>query len=156
MKIFRLLTLSENTNSFGLRSAILVTQNGEVWKVLSSEPNCPKPDIGYKVHGYEFGSHGWECAEPLPDPPPREKKAILEQVWPDAEPEEPTPVRSLGPLNQKAARVREFAIDLMADLEADQHYDGLSDLAQGCLFAHARTIVHQLSSVVRMIEKNRY
>ena len=122
MKTFRLLVLSNNTNSFGLRQAIMVTQEGEAWKIHSNDLNIPKKGRDYQVADYEFGRFGWECCEPMPDKPPLE---VIRQAWPDAV--EPAQAQqSVEPLIGKIAELRESTIDLMADLEADQHYDGLS------------------------------
>lgn len=154
MKTFRLYALSKNRNNFGLRRAIMVAQEGEAWKVLTDDVNCPVKEWTYEVEGYNFAAHGWECAEPLPDPPPEVKRQMLEETWSDAPEEEPILKQPIGSLIQKATHVREFAVTLMADLEADQHYDGLTGAVQKCLFAHVRTNVRQLSSVIAMLEKH--
>jgi len=49
MKVFRLVDISRNRNSFGLWGCILVAQDGEAWEVGSNDVNCPQRGKDYPV-----------------------------------------------------------------------------------------------------------
>lgn len=92
MKAFRLVTVSHNRNSFGLRGCILVAEDGEAWEVGTNDMNCPQvardylvpqPTSAYFAHpestrdfadqdavtAGQWSRQGWEIPRRLPDCP---------------------------------------------------------------------------------------
>jgi hypothetical protein len=86
VKTFRVLELSRNHNSFGLRGVILVAQDGEAWEIGTSDVNCPQrgrsygvivPDSSHRDRTPHFGAFGWELPRRLPNAPPE----IVAEAW---------------------------------------------------------------------------
>jgi hypothetical protein len=81
-KAFKVASVSDNTNSFGLTGMILVTRDGEAWEVGASSLYVKKkgdvvqvPIVGKA--GLNFASLGFEIPHKLPDAPP----GVVEEVW---------------------------------------------------------------------------
>jgi hypothetical protein len=84
---YKVAAISGNTNSFGLRSVILVSPECHVWQVLSNALSLPKLGAEFVLNlpsakflkakgmtpdGYTgscWSGKGWECPEQLPDCP---------------------------------------------------------------------------------------
>ena len=75
-KLFKVASVSSNTNSFGLYGMILIAQNGEAWEVGANYLNVKKK--GDIVHGDNWASYGFEIPRQLkPDAP----KEVVKEVW---------------------------------------------------------------------------
>ena len=100
MKVFKLLCISRNRNSFGLRGCILVAKDGECWEVASNDLNCPQvgreypvpqPTAAYWAHAEATRTYkdqdgltartwsglGWELPRRLPQAPAK----VIEQAF---------------------------------------------------------------------------
>lgn len=81
-KAFKVASVSDNTNSFGLRGMILIAADGEAYEVGASSLYVKtKGDV---VHvpvvgkaGRNFGTLGLEIPRRLPDAP----AGVIEEVW---------------------------------------------------------------------------
>jgi len=80
-KEFKVASVSENRNSFGLRGMILVARDGEAWQVAANNLNEKKkgeilkvPSFGGKV---DFSYLEFEIPERVVDAPP----GVVEEVW---------------------------------------------------------------------------
>ena len=87
MKTFKLLTISRNRNSFGLRGAILVAQDGEAWEIACGDLHFPQVGDSYPVPtcsvellaklgkvpddqtAASWSARGWELPRRLPKAP---------------------------------------------------------------------------------------
>lgn len=88
---FKVAAISDNRNGFGLRSMIVIAENGETWKVLASSVH-EKP-VGYiiDVHCLDvhpngepvWARHHFECPEKLPNAPAK----VIAEVWNETVPE---------------------------------------------------------------------
>ncbi len=58
-KTFRVASVSENTNSFGLTSMILMAKNGEAWTVGANHLNVKKKGTDISVNCCESGHPNW-------------------------------------------------------------------------------------------------
>lgn len=83
MKEFTVIAVSANTNSFGLKSIIILAADGEAWQLLQSAyGTTPLPERGdvlsFKLASVrpQFGST-YECPAPLPPTPAAKAKKIL-------------------------------------------------------------------------------
>lgn len=81
IKEFKVVSLSKNLNSFGLRGMILMAQDGEAWQVAANDLNVKKhgeivrvPSFGGSV---SFSHLGYEIPERLTDAPPN----VVKEVW---------------------------------------------------------------------------
>lgn len=81
-KAFKVASVSNDTNSFGLTGIILMAADGEAWEVGASYLHSQKK--GDVIHvsctgktGRNFASLGFEIPRRLPDAPP----GVIEEVW---------------------------------------------------------------------------
>jgi hypothetical protein len=81
-KAFKVASVSENTNSFGLTGMILIAGDGEAYEVGASSLYVKKkgdvvqvPVVGKT--GRNFASLGFEIPRRLPDAP----AGVVEEVW---------------------------------------------------------------------------
>jgi hypothetical protein len=81
-KSFKVASVSDNTNSFGLTGMILIAADGEAFEVGASYMHVKKkgdvvqvPVIGKT--GRNFASLGFEIPHKLPDAP----AGVVEEVW---------------------------------------------------------------------------
>jgi hypothetical protein len=85
MKVYRVFAISDNRNSFGLRSCLLIARDGEAWVVLSNDVNLPKRHVSYCVQeapqvdltADTWTRNGWECPRRLSLAP----KAVIDAAW---------------------------------------------------------------------------
>lgn len=79
-RLFRVASISENTNAFGLRGVVLVAWDGEAWEVASNGLNLPKPDEVLSVPVFDgilqWGAFGFEVPRQLPNAPSGVAKAV--------------------------------------------------------------------------------
>lgn len=76
-KQFKVIAVSENTNSFGLHQMILVAQDGETWKVASNAIRVKeKGDV--IILDKSWSHLGFEIPEQIDDAP----NQIIKSVWP--------------------------------------------------------------------------
>lgn len=80
---FRVVSVSENTNSFGLRQMILMSRSGVAYKVCSNHLNVKRMGQVIDVSVNRFGSYDWaslgfELPEKAVRQPPPE---VLKEVW---------------------------------------------------------------------------
>ena len=84
-KTFKVAAVSSNTNSFGLKSMILVAKDGEAWQVAANSINVKKKGDTITVDAskpfdLEFSARSFEIPERLhPDCPP----SAVKEVWKD-------------------------------------------------------------------------
>lgn len=80
-KSFTVIAVSSNTNSFGLKSIILVAEDGEAWEILKSAYSDPLPKRGdtIKRAGGVFAI-GCECPRRLKDSSPAVAKKIIAEA----------------------------------------------------------------------------
>lgn len=79
----KIMAVSDNTNSFGLHSVILFTEDGNAWRTYSSQYNKPTVNRVYQAavnfEGrpmFDFiAKQGWEGIESLPKPSAKVFKA---------------------------------------------------------------------------------
>jgi hypothetical protein len=82
---FKVVAVSDNTNSFGLRQVVLVAKSGVVYKACKTDQFCPKKDdvvsIPVEQHGHytshNFTAAGYELPERMKDAP----KEILDEIF---------------------------------------------------------------------------
>jgi hypothetical protein len=90
-KIFKVVAISSNTNSFGLRAVILMAEDGEAYRICCSDINLPKVGRGItqvkkvelesgKVLDTSFMGIFYEIPEQLPSATIEEAKKIWEEV----------------------------------------------------------------------------
>ncbi len=75
-KTFRVASVSENANSFGLTGMYLMDKNGETWQVGANHLNVEKKGTDVSVNcsaeGYpDWASKGYEIPERLPQDAPQ-------------------------------------------------------------------------------------
>jgi hypothetical protein len=84
-RVFKVVTISDNTNNFGLNGVILMDRNGEVWQIAVYQPETYHGmKIGETV-SVPFGNDdelawelvGGEIPQRLTDAPP----ALVKEVW---------------------------------------------------------------------------
>jgi len=88
-KDFKVVGLSDNTNSFGLRGVIFVAKDGEAWQAGANSINCPEKGDTIKLIYREVSEGvlskypdfpaGFEIPERKPDPP----AALLKEFFPE-------------------------------------------------------------------------
>jgi hypothetical protein len=74
---FKVIAVSDNTNSFGLKQVIMIAKSGTAYKACKTSQFCPKKgdevSIPVNVLGlhksYQFAADGWELPEKLPNAP---------------------------------------------------------------------------------------
>lgn len=84
---FRVIAVSDNTNSFGLRQVIMIARSGAAYKACKTDRFCPKKgdevNIPVNVLGlhksYNFAAAGYELPEPLPNAP----KDLVNEIFKD-------------------------------------------------------------------------
>jgi hypothetical protein len=90
---FKVVAISSNRNSFGLRGMVLMAKNGVVYQVGTNDLNAKS--VGDEVHvpcnwdgvdadgipqiEHHFHQFGWEIPERLPDAPDN----VIDEVWGD-------------------------------------------------------------------------
>lgn len=73
-KLFKVVSVSKNVNSFGLRGHVLVARNGEAWEVGANHLNSKKIGEVVSLHG-SFSD--FEIPRRLPTAP----KNVVDEVW---------------------------------------------------------------------------
>ena len=81
-KAFKVASVSDNTNSFGLRGMILIAVDGEAYEVGASSLYVKKKGDVVRVpvvgkSGRNFANLGFEIPRRLPDAP----AGVVEEVW---------------------------------------------------------------------------
>jgi hypothetical protein len=85
---FKVIAISSNTNSFGLKQMVLVAKSGIGYKVhtsyfnlpeLNSIVNVPVDTIDGYVTGYTFAALGYEIPERMEDAP----KEVIAEIFKD-------------------------------------------------------------------------
>src|SRR5688572_5285273 len=85
---FKVITISSNTNSFGLYSVVLASKSGIAFQVYANSLNTPKEneliDIPFAIRkdetiDYNFAQRGYEVPTRLQDVP----KEVLIELFPD-------------------------------------------------------------------------
>ncbi len=81
-KEFKVICISSNHNSFGLKGFIAVARDGMVFEAAANYLNIPKAGQVVKVTVDNAGNvftaaHEWEIPKQLPDCPPD----ILKKIW---------------------------------------------------------------------------
>ena len=97
MKDFRVVAVSSNRNSFGLKGVVLVARDGQAFEVGSNDLHLPKEGDVLEVTtkpgiGLDWGTLGFEIPRELDPPPPSE---VVRQVW-GCRNSSPTPQPSHG------------------------------------------------------------
>lgn len=81
MDEFKVVSISSNTNSFGLRGVVFISRSGKAWQVGASALHVPKRGQVFSFpEGKEppFAKWGFEIPERLsPDPP----KEVMQDIW---------------------------------------------------------------------------
>ena len=80
-KQFKVVSVSSNANSFGLRGMILMAADGEAWQVAANHLLVRRHKAGdtLAVPDHDFTAFGFELPEQLPNAPAK----VLEQLWPN-------------------------------------------------------------------------
>lgn len=87
-KEFKVITVSENTNSFGLKQLYMVSKEGVVYRACMTSQFCPKKgDIvnvpitikDNKIVDFNLSSLGYELPELLPSAP----EHVITEIWKD-------------------------------------------------------------------------
>ena len=83
MKSFKVVAISGNRNSFGLKGVVLVARDGQAFEVGSNDPHLPKEGDVLEVPtkpgiGLDWGGLGFEIPRKLNQPAPPE---VVRQVW---------------------------------------------------------------------------
>ncbi len=76
---YKVVAVSSNCNSFGLKSHVVLSRKGEGWSILANDLNEKKHGDIITVQGSNFSALGFECPTQLPH---ADEKAIKE-VWGD-------------------------------------------------------------------------
>ena len=85
---FKVVTVSENTNNFGLKQCIMIAKSGVAYKVCANSLNIPKrgdvleiPAIldagGNPTKNYSFAGRGFELPEQIEHAP----QDVVDEVW---------------------------------------------------------------------------
>lgn len=86
-QLFKVVTQSSNTNSFGLKQFVLVSRSGQAFKACKNPLFAPRTgetisiplvlDRDGNVTGFNFAQAGFEIPEKLPAPPEEVLKEIF-------------------------------------------------------------------------------
>ena len=81
-KAFKVAAVSTNRNSFGLRSMVVVAQDGEAYRLLSNDINLKREggvlSVDQSDGSWDFSSLGYEVPERLqPDP----SADLVKEIW---------------------------------------------------------------------------
>lgn len=86
-QLFKVVTQSSNTNSFGLKQYVLVSRSGQAFKACKNPLFGPKTgetvgvplilDKQGNVIGFNFAQAGFEIPEKLPNPP----REVLNEIF---------------------------------------------------------------------------
>lgn len=81
-KLFAVVTVSTNRNSFGLQGFIIMAKDGTAYEAAANNLNVPKQgqhlDLATDVKGeVDFARYGWEIPRRLPDAPPKVVKSVF-------------------------------------------------------------------------------
>lgn len=82
-QLYTVITVSSNTNAFGLKSVVLLSETGEGWTVLKSAYGSePLPAIGAKVERVNgrFALGTYECPNQLPTVSPELARKVLKET----------------------------------------------------------------------------
>ena len=78
---FKVVAVSVNTNTFGLRGVVLLARDGTIYQVGASHLHVPQQGQVINVPGeadnLNWGHVGYEIPERLADAPP----AVIAEVW---------------------------------------------------------------------------
>ena len=78
---FKVASVSENTNSFGLYGMILISDCGQAWQAGANSTNVKKKGDVFRVRTIDgrpdFARLGFEIPERLDDPPPE----VMNEIW---------------------------------------------------------------------------
>lgn len=75
-KQFKVVTVSENTNSFGLYGMVLMARDGEAWQVGASYINVKKKGDIITLEN-SWADHQFEIPEQLDDA----SESVINEVW---------------------------------------------------------------------------
>ena len=79
---YRVIAVSDNTNSFGLHGVVVVSPRGEAWRLGSNGLHLPKKGDELNPEmtgdGPEWGKLGFEIPERLENAP----EAVVKEAWP--------------------------------------------------------------------------
>lgn len=86
-KEFKVVSISTNTNAFGLRGVVVVARDGDAWTLAGNALMCERhPQGSVFTADPARGFDGWEIPHPYrPLPPPE----LLREIWPDSGAGEP-------------------------------------------------------------------
>jgi len=76
-KLFKVVAVSSNTNSFGLYGVIMIAQDGEAWKAAHGQLGLPKQGDTLLIDPTAWGASGFEIPEKLPQPPAE----VVSEAW---------------------------------------------------------------------------
>ncbi len=76
-KLFKVVAVSSNTNSFGLHGVIMIAQDGEAWKAAHGQLQLPKQGDTLRIDPTAWGASGFEIPEKLPQPPAE----VIAEAW---------------------------------------------------------------------------
>lgn len=82
---FKVLMVSENHNSFGLRQCVMIAKDGTAFKACANDLNIPKKGdtlevpvtVGKFKTNYNFSALSFEIPERMEDAP----KGVIKEVW---------------------------------------------------------------------------
>lgn len=81
VKEFKVVTVSKNTNSFGLYGVIVMARDGEAWELGKSYFNLPKKSATVLVPVQPFGLDWNVLGFEIPRKLMRAPKRVAKQVW---------------------------------------------------------------------------
>jgi hypothetical protein len=81
-KNFRVVSVSDNANSFGLHGHILIAEDGEAWEAGAGTFHGHKKGDTLRLSAdrdgeYDWAHHGFEIPRRLPDAP----RNVVNEVW---------------------------------------------------------------------------
>ena len=84
---FKVVAVSNNTNSFGLHQCVMIAKDGTAYKACANSINVPKRDEVIDVRvilnkkgevlDYDFTSRSFEIPERIEDAP----NEVIEEIW---------------------------------------------------------------------------
>jgi hypothetical protein len=86
-KTFRVVAVTTNANSFGLKQMVLLAQDGTAYKACANSIRLRQRGEDVTVpfdegeQEYDFTSLGFELPEKMPDAPKDVLDAVIEEVW---------------------------------------------------------------------------
>jgi hypothetical protein len=77
---FHVISISENTNSFGLRGVLLLSPQGEGHEILTNHLNTPKVGDAFERSEGRFLGVSYESPRALQSVGPSQARSILKEV----------------------------------------------------------------------------